>query len=81
MLTPEERLDKDFHEVYLLDGTRITIFRRQMVKKGQDVIIFRRYIIPSYTFEEQAARGTIPPESIPLFKAMAGLGYWPLQVQ
>ncbi len=75
MLTPEERLDKDFHEVYLLDGTRITIFRRQMVKKGQDVIIFRRYIIPSYTFEEQAARGTIPPESIPLFKAMAGLGY------
>lgn len=27
MLTPEERLDKDFHEVYMRDGTRVTIFR------------------------------------------------------
>lgn len=75
MLTPEERLDRDWHEVYLLDGTRITIFRRNMVKKGQDAIIFRRYVVPSYTFEEQAARGTIPKESIPFFEAMAGLGY------
>lgn len=47
MLTPEERLDKDFHEVYMRDGTRVTIFRRAMVKKGQDVIIFRRYVVPS----------------------------------
>ncbi|MBQ2747700.1 MAG: ATPase, partial [Firmicutes bacterium] len=75
MLTPEERLDKDFHEVYLKDGTRITIFRRGMVKKGQDVIIFRRYIVPNYTFEEQARRGTIPYESIELFKCMVELGY------
>ena len=75
LLTPGERLDKDFHEVYLLDGTRVTIFRRDMVKNGQDVIIFRRYIVPSYTFEEQALRGTIPRESIKLFEAMARLGY------
>lgn len=75
MLTPGERLDKDFYEVYMLDGTRITIFRRNMVKKGQDVIIFRRYIVPSYTFEEQASRGTIPQTSLELFKAMASLGY------
>lgn len=75
MLTPEERLDRDWHEVYLLDGTRITIFRRNMVKQGQDAIIFRRYVVPSYTFEEQAARGTIPMESVPFFEAMAGLGY------
>ena len=55
MLTPNERLDKDFHEVYMLDGTRITIFKENMVKENQDVIIFRRYIIPQYSFEEQAA--------------------------
>ena len=75
LLTPGERMDKDFHEVYLLDGTRVTIFKREMVKKGQDVIIFRRYIVPSYTFEEQAMRGTIPVDSIKLFEAMARLGY------
>lgn len=75
LLTPEERLDKEFHEVYMLDGTRVTIFGGGMTKRGQDVIIFRRYIIPSYSFEEQAARGTIPKNSIPLFLAMVSLGY------
>ncbi len=75
LLTPEERLDKEFHEVYMLDGTRVTIFGGSMTKRGQDVIIFRRYIIPNYSFEEQAARGTIPLNSIPLFKAMVRLGY------
>lgn len=75
LLTPEERLDKEFHEVYMLDGTRVTIFGGSMTKRGQDVIIFRRYIIPNYSFEEQAARGTIPVNSIPLFKAMVQLGY------
>lgn len=75
LLTPEERLDKEFHEVYMLDGTRVTIFGGGMTKRGQDVIIFRRYIIPNYSFEEQAARGTIPQNAIPLFRAMVGLGY------
>ena len=75
LLTPEERLDKDFHELYMLDGTRVTIFGGSMTKNGQDVIIFRRYVVPSYSFEEQAARGSIPYESIPLLKAMVELGY------
>ena len=75
LLTPEERLDKDFYELYMLDGTRVTVFGGSMAKDEQDVIIFRRYIIPSYTFEEQAARGTIPVEAIPLFKDMVTLGY------
>nr|WP_315024001.1 ATPase [uncultured Aminipila sp.] len=75
LMTPEERLDKDFHEIYTLDGTRITVFRGESVKAGQDVIIFRRYIIPNYTFEEQAKRGTIPWDSIPLLKEMVKLGY------
>ncbi|MEG1931047.1 MAG: hypothetical protein RR131_07900 [Anaerovorax sp.] len=75
LLTPEERLDREFHEVYMLDGTRITIFGGMMTKEGEDVIIFRRYIIPTYSFEEQVARGTIPEEAIPLFKNMIELGY------
>ena len=75
LLTPEERLDKEFHEIYMLDGTRVTIFGGGMIKKGQDAIIFRRYIIPNYNFEEQAARGTIPDNSIALFKSMVSLGY------
>jgi pilus assembly protein CpaF len=74
LLSPGERLDKDFHEIYLLDGTRITVFSGKMAKKDQDVIVFRRYIIPSYTFEEQAMRGTIPVGAVPLFKAMVRMG-------
>ncbi|WP_051280097.1 P-loop NTPase family protein [Anaerovorax odorimutans] len=75
LLTPEERLDKESHEIYMLDGTRVTIFGGSMVKDGQDVIVFRRYVIPNYSFEEQAARGTIPKAAIPLFTAMVNLGY------
>jgi pilus assembly protein CpaF len=75
LLAPEERADKEFHEVYLLDGTRITVFRGGMTKQSQDVIVFRRYVVPSYTFEEQAARGTIPPGATELFKDMVKLGY------
>ena len=75
LLTPEERLDKDFHELYMLDGSRVTIFGGEMTKKDQDVIIFRRYTVPTYTFEEQAKRGTIPEESINLFIAMVEIGF------
>ncbi|MDR1571633.1 MAG: CpaF/VirB11 family protein [Clostridiales Family XIII bacterium] len=75
LLTPDERLDREFHEIYMLDGTRVTVFRGAMTKPDQDVIIFRRYIIPSYSFEEQALRGSIPKESIGLFRSMARVGY------
>jgi len=75
LLSPGERMDKEFHELYLLDGTRITVFRGDMVKGEQDVIIFRRYTVPNYTFEEQADRGTIPREAIPLFQTMVEAGF------
>jgi pilus assembly protein CpaF len=75
LLSPEERMDRDFHEVYMLDGTRVTIFREGLAKDGLDVIIFRRYTVPSYTFEEQAMRGTIPYEAIPLFENMVRCGF------
>ena len=75
LLTPEERMDREYHETYLLDGTRVTIFCEPMAKKGQASVIFRRYIIPSLSFEEQAKRGTIPAEAIPLFRNMVRVGY------
>ena len=73
--SPDERMDRDVYEVYLLDGTRVTVFRGSMTKADQDVMIFRRYILPVFTFEEQVARGTIPEEGATLFKEMVGLGY------
>ncbi len=75
LLTPEERMDKDYHESYLLDGTRVTVFTEPMAKKGRPSVIFRRYVIPSLSFEEQARRGTIPFEAIPLFKTMVRIGF------
>ena len=75
LLTPEERLDKDFHEIYLHDGTRITIYKGSVTKSDRDTIIFRRYVVPEYSFEEQAARGTIPGDAIPFFESMVRVGY------
>jgi len=75
LLNPEERMDREYHETYLLDGTRVTVFNEPMAKKGQACMIFRRYLIPQYSFEEQAKRGTIPNAAIPLFKEMVGIGY------
>jgi pilus assembly protein CpaF len=75
LLTPEERMDKSYHETYLLDGTRVTIFTEPMAKKDQASIIFRRYLIPTLSFEEQARRGTIPEAAIPFFESMVSVGY------
>lgn len=75
LITPEKRMDKTYHETYLLDGTRITVFMEPMAKKDQTAIVFRRYVIPILTFEEQAKRGTIPYEAIPLFCAMVAIGF------
>ncbi len=75
MDTPQKRLNDPYHEVYLNDGTRVTIFNEGMTKKGQDCIVFRKYIIPDYTFEQQAELGTIPYEAIPLFQSMIKVGF------
>jgi len=75
LLTPEERMDKAYHETYLLDGTRVTVFTEPMAKKGQSCIVFRRYLIPRLSFEEQALRGTIPFSIIPLLTSMVDVGF------
>ena len=75
LLTPELRMDSDYYEVYLLDGTRVTVYMEPMAKKGSSSIVFRRYTVPTLSLEEQAKRKTIPFSAIPMLKAMAGVGY------
>lgn len=68
---PEIHLSNKYAEVYMLDGTRITIFE----DAKEPTIVFRKYIIEQLTFEEQARKGTIPEEIIPLLKAKIKIGY------
>lgn len=70
---PHIRMDEGFANVYMLDGTRITIFDSKIVK--EPTIIFRKYVVDRMTLEEQAFRRTIPKESIPMFKAMIAVGF------
>lgn len=72
--TPEIRLGAvKYAQVYLVDGTRVTIYDTGLAK--EPTIVFRKYIVPLFTFEEQASRGTIPYEVIPMFKSMIEIGY------
>lgn len=75
LATPRERLEEGFHEVYLHNGIRITIFSGERTKRGQDIMIFRKYILKDLTFEALAALGTIPSESIGLFQIMVKIGF------
>ena len=75
MATPRERLEKGFHEVYLKNGIRITIYSGEKTKAGQDIMIFRKYVLKELTFEKMAGLGTIPADSVELFKVMVKLGY------
>ncbi|MBQ4506291.1 MAG: Flp pilus assembly complex ATPase component TadA [Firmicutes bacterium] len=75
LLTPDARMDRDYYETYMLDGTRVTIFTEPMAKDGRSAIIFRRYVVPALSFEEQAQRGTIPAGAIPLFRSMVRIGF------
>lgn len=75
MATPRERLEYGFHEVYLHNGIRITIYSGERTKPGQDVMVFRKYILQDFTFEQIAERGTIPVEAIPLFLQMIKIGF------
>lgn len=76
MLTnPKESRAAAKHELYSC-GRRVTIFNDNGVtKEGRDTILFRKYHVNKFSFEEQAEKGTIPKESIPLFKSMVKIGY------
>lgn len=75
LATPYERLEYGFHEVYLHNGIRITIYSGDRTKDGQDVMVFRKYVLKNLTFENLAEKETIPEEAIPLFHKMIEIGY------
>lgn len=75
LATPEERLEYGFHEVYLHNGIRITIYSGSRTKKGQDVMVFRKYVLQSRTFEEMVRLRTIPPGAAELFPCMVKAGF------
>lgn len=75
MAYPKERVEKGFHEIYLRNGIRITIYSGDRTKDGQDIMVFRKYIVRELTFEKLAALGTVPPEGVELFKVMVRLGF------
>ena len=74
MATPRERLEDGFHEVYLNNGIRITIFSGDRTKPGQDIMVFRKYVMRDLTFESLVELGTIPEEAIELFRLIINMG-------
>lgn len=75
LATPYERLEYGFHEVYLHNGIRITIYSGDRTKEDQDIMVFRKYILKELTFESLAALGTIPEEAVSLFTKMVEIGF------
>ncbi len=73
--TPKVRDSADYHEIYMMNGTRITLFGKGKTKENQDTIIFRKFFVRDYTFEKQVELGTIPSELVPVFKEMILCGY------
>ncbi|WP_084242417.1 ATPase, T2SS/T4P/T4SS family [Planomicrobium okeanokoites] len=56
-------------ELDLPDGTRITLTIPP--RTLYPTIVFRRFIVNNFSFEEQVRRGTIAKEDVPLFKTLA----------
>lgn len=72
---PDERLENGFHEVYLNNGIRVTIYAGNRTKKSQDIMVFRKYVLKELSFEKMAEYNTIPSELIEVFKCMIKIGY------
>ena len=73
--TPKERKEYGFHEVYLHNGIRVTIYSGERCKPGQDIIVFRKYVVKRPTLEALAELGTFPQAAVPLFKEMCAAGF------
>lgn len=75
MATPKERMEQGFHEIYLHNGIRLTIFSGEKTKDGQDVMVFRKYIMQSLDFQALVELETIPPDAPDLFRSMIRIGF------
>ena len=74
LASPRERMEDGFHEVYLHNGIRITIFAGERTKPEQDIMVFRKYILQELTFESLAELGSIPADAVPLFRTLVKVG-------
>lgn len=75
LATPYERLEYGFHEIYLRNGIRITIYSGKRTKDDQEIMVFRKYIMKKLSFSSLVEMGTIPKEAEPLFQSMIEIGF------
>ena len=75
MNSPQERMEQGFHELYLTNGIRITIYSGLRTKPDEDIMVFRKYLLQDLSFENLAELGTIPKEAVPLFQEMISIGF------
>jgi len=76
---PLIRIKDGTAEVFTLDGIRIKIYTEFGYSYDgialEPALAFRNFVMEELNFEGQAKMGTIPHESIPMFKAFASIGY------
>ena len=75
LLTPKVSQSSSNIEILTHSGERVTIYDDPLTKDGQHIMVFRRYVVLSYTLEEQARRGTIPKEAVGMLKSLAKVGF------
>lgn len=75
MSSPRQRMEQGFHELYLANGIRVTIYAGERTKPEQDIMVFRKYLLKNLNFESLAELGTIPIEACVLFKTMVKIGF------
>ena len=75
LASPRERMENGFHEIYLHNGIRITIFSGERTKKGEDIMVFRKYVLREHSFESLVKLKTIPAEAVSLFRTMIRAGF------
>lgn len=66
-----KRKNAPYQEIYMLDGTRIEIYNNTK----ENVIIFRRYLVDTFTFGNLAQLGSIDNDSIRLLESMVQCGF------
>lgn len=69
------RLDNDVPDIEMFSGERIKIFNENVTRKNSDCIIFRKFPVRDYSFEQQIALGTYPKDVLNFCKAMAKIGF------
>ncbi|MFO7928782.1 MAG: ATPase, T2SS/T4P/T4SS family [Candidatus Humimicrobiaceae bacterium] len=75
LLTPEISQNQPNIEILMYSGQRVTFYGGSLTKEGQDIMVFRKYVVINYTLKEQARRGTVPKESITMLESLARVGF------